>query len=258
MAKRTSHAPGTFSWADLATTDPDGAKAFYAGLFGWQLEDLPAGEGMTYTMASLGGDRVAALARGREGIPAHWNSYVTVASADDAASRAEGLGAQVLFPPFDVMGAGRMATVQDPVGAIFQVWEPRDSIGAERVNEPGCLTWNDLSTTDPEAAERFYTGLFGWAFEKTPGDFEYWVVKSGGRSNGGMRRQDQKDEVEAGIPPNWMPYFAVESADDTVSQVGELGGSVIVPPSPVPTGRLAVFSDPQGGVFAVFEGEFDD
>jgi predicted enzyme related to lactoylglutathione lyase len=251
VGKRTSYEPGTFSWADLATTDPDGAKAFYAGLFGWEFEDLPAGEGMTYTMVTLGGDRVAALARGREGIPPHWNSYVTVASADDAATRAGELGAQVLFPPFDVMDAGRMATVQDPAGAIFQVWEPRDSIGAERVNETGCLTWNDLSTVDPEGADRFYSGLFGWSFEKVPGPVDYWVIQNGGRSNGGMRRQDQKDEVEAGIPPNWMPYFAV-------SQVGELGGSVVVPPSPVPTGRLAVFTDPQGAAFAVFEGEFDE
>jgi uncharacterized protein len=258
MGERTSYEPGTFSWADLATTDPDGAKAFYGELFGWEFEDLPAGEGMTYTMARLGGSRVAALARGREGIPAHWNSYVTVASADDAASRAAELGAQVLFAAFDVMGAGRMATIQDPPGAIFQVWEPRDTIGAERVNETGCLTWNDLSTTDPDAAERFYSGLFGWTFQKVPGPVDYRVIQNGGRSNGGMRRQDQKEEVEAGIPPNWMPYFAVESADEAVTRVGELDGSVVVPPSPVPTGRLVVFTDPQGAAFAVFEGEFDE
>jgi predicted enzyme related to lactoylglutathione lyase len=212
---------------------------------------------MTYTMASLGGDRVAALARGREGIPPHWNSYVTVASADDAASRADGLGAQVLFPPFDVMEAGRMATVQDPTGAIFQVWEARDSIGAERVNEPGCLTWNDLGTTDPEAAERFYSGLFGWSFDKVPGDFDYWVIANDGRSNGGLRAQVE-EEVARGVPPNWLPYFTIVSSEDASAKVGELGGQVIVATHDVPAGRYTVVQDPQGGVFALFEGEVDD
>ena len=55
MGERTEHAPGTFSWADLSTTDTDGAKAFYTGLFGWDTEDTPIPEGGVYTMLSKGG-----------------------------------------------------------------------------------------------------------------------------------------------------------------------------------------------------------
>ena len=57
------------------------------------------------------------------GVPPHWNSYVTVANVDEAAKKAQSLGGKVLAPPFDVMDAGRMAVLQDPTGAVFQVWQ---------------------------------------------------------------------------------------------------------------------------------------
>jgi len=50
MGKRESYEPGTFCWVDLATTDSEGAKAFYSGLFGWETDDTPAGQSGTYTM----------------------------------------------------------------------------------------------------------------------------------------------------------------------------------------------------------------
>jgi uncharacterized protein len=260
MGERTSYRPGTFSWAELSTNDADAAKAFYSGLFGWDLEDTPAGPDMNYVMAHLNGGTVAAMYQQGEreqGVPPHWNSYVTVETADDSAARAKELGANLLMDPFDVLDVGRMAIIKDPTGAMIYVWEPRNSIGATRVNDPGCLTWNDLNTTDPEAAERFYSGLFGWRFEKVPGDIEYWVIRNGDRSNGGMRRQEE-EEVSGGVPPNWMPYFTVANTQDAVAKVGELGGGVVVPPREVPTGRFAVVQDPQGAVFALFEGEVDD
>jgi len=55
------------------------------------------------------------------GVPPHWNLYVTVASVDESARRAQELDGTLLAPPFDVMDAGRMAVVQDPTGAIVQL-----------------------------------------------------------------------------------------------------------------------------------------
>ena len=260
MGERTSHKPGTFSWAELSTSDAGGAKAFYSGLFGWDLEDTPAGPDMTYTMAHHQGGIAAAMyeqGEREQGVPPHWNSYVTVESADDAAARAKELGATLLMDPFDVMTFGRMAVLQDPTGAIFHVWEPRESIGATRINDPGCLTWNDLGTTDPESAERFYSELFGWSFQKVSDDFDYWTIANGDRPNGGMRRQEDQ-EVADGTPPHWMPYFTVESSEAAVDRIGELGGGVVVPTREVPAGRFTVVRDPQGAVFALFEGEVDD
>ncbi len=165
MGERTSHAPGTFSWADLSTTDTDGAKAFYTGLFGWDTEDNPMPEGGVYTMLSKGGKAVAALSQLQaEGQPVVWNSYVTVDSADAAAAAAREGGATLISDPFDVMDVGRMAVIQDPEGAVFCVWEPRTSIGAERVNEPGALAINQLNTSDSDRAQEVYAGVFGWRF----------------------------------------------------------------------------------------------
>jgi predicted enzyme related to lactoylglutathione lyase len=260
MGERTSYPPGTFSWAELATSDADGAKAFYGELFGWEIEDVAAGPDMTYTMARIGGKEAAAMYQQGEreqGIPPNWHSYVTVESVDDTAARAKNLGATLVQEPFDVMDVGRMAVIRDPTGAIFFACEARESIGARVVNVPGSLTWNDLGTTDPEAAERFYSELFGWAFQKVPGPVDYWTISNDGRSNGGMRVQSDQ-EVADGTPPNWMPYFAVESLEDTLAKIEELGGGVIVPPRSLPAGRIAVARDPQGAVFALWEGELHD
>ena len=77
--ERTSYAPGTFSWVDLATTDAAAAKAFYAGMFGWEMEDNDAGGGAVYTMCRLDGDAVAGLYEMTEemratGAPPNWLS----------------------------------------------------------------------------------------------------------------------------------------------------------------------------------------
>src|SRR3954452_3857086 len=153
MGERTKHAPGTFSWADVTTTDQDSAKRFYSGLFGWEADDQPVGDGVYYSMMRLDGRNVAAVSpqpqQQREaGVPSMWNNYVTVESADAAAERAAELGATVHAPPFDVLEAGRMAVIQDPQGAFFMVWEPRQMFGAALVNEPGALCWNELASND--------------------------------------------------------------------------------------------------------------
>ena len=84
------------------------------------------------------------------------------------------------------------------------------------------------------------------------------TIRNDDRMNGGIRRQG---EMEAGVPPNWLPYFTVEDADATAAKVSEQGGQVLAPPMTLPTEgepRIAVFADPQGAVFAVFAGPTED
>ena len=167
MADFSSHAHGTFSWPELSTTDQKAGVAFYRQLFGWDLNEQPIGPTETYSMFQLRGKEVAAAYSMRpeerqSGIPPHWNSYVSVKNVDESVKRARELGANVLAPPFDVMDAGRMAVLQDPTGAVFQVWQPKKHIGAKILNEPGALCWTELSTRDTDAAEKFYVQLFGW------------------------------------------------------------------------------------------------
>lgn len=255
MGERSEYAPGAFSWADLTTTDTEGAKAFYTGLFGWDFEDTPIPGGGVYTMLSKGGRSVGALSAAREGQPAFWNTYVTVASADESAAAARELGGTVAMEPFDVMEAGRMAVVQDPTGAFFAVWEPGANIGAQVVNEPGALTMTQLNTSDPERAQRFYEGLFGWRFDQVAsGDMDYWGIYNDDRLNAGMMPLPP----DSGAPPHWLVYYGTESVDDDARRIPELGGQIMVPPMDVPGGRIMVASDPQGAAFAVLSGRFDD
>jgi predicted enzyme related to lactoylglutathione lyase len=254
MGERNSHAPGAFSWADLGTSDADGAKAFYTGLFGWESDDAPLPEGGVYTMLKKGGKNVAALYDAQEGQPTAWTSYVTVESADAAADSVKRHGGVVEAEPFDVMEVGRMAVFADPTGAYGAVWEPRASIGAQVVNEPGALTINQLNTSDPARAEEFYSAVFGWRFEAIEGGpAPYWGVYNGDRLNAGMMPLP-----EPGAPSHWLVYFGSQSVDDDAGRVGELGGTVMVAPMSVPGGRILVAGDPQGGIFALVDGRFDD
>jgi predicted enzyme related to lactoylglutathione lyase len=246
----TAHPPGTFCWPELATTDPAAAASFYTALFGWNLFEAPADAG-SYYMFRLDGDEVAASYKMRpdEGTP-HWNTYVAVASADEAAARAEKLGGTVIAKPFDVFDAGRMAVLRDPAGAFVSVWEAKKHIGAKRLNEPGSLCWTELATTDSAAAERFYKELFGWTLKKgvaPPG--EYTEVFNRGEAIGGMMRI-QPDW--GNVPPHWLPYFAVVDCDASAARAKRHGGRLRVPPTDIPgVGRFAVVQDPQGAAFAI-------
>jgi predicted enzyme related to lactoylglutathione lyase len=254
MGTRTEHAPGTFSWVDLTTDDAAAAQEFYGGLFEWEFEDSEApGGGGTYTMCKVDGEYVAAISPETDSFPPHWNSYVTVASADDAAAKARDLGATVIEPPFDVGEAGRMALFIDPTGAALCVWEPREAIGATRVNDPGSLSWNELHTPDQDRALEFYTGLFGWGAEPvdTQGGPRYTAVKVGDRANGAVM------DAQSGEPPYWLPYFVVEDRDAAADKATALGAHEITRLD-IPWGSIAVFTDPQGAAFAIFAGDVDD
>src|SRR4051812_7286004 len=161
MGTRETYEPGTFSWAELATTDGDAAKAFYAKVFGWDYDDneVPGGGGI-YSMAQVDGRYVGAIFQA-DG-PARWNSYITVNDVSETVEKAREAGATIHADPFDVGDAGRMAVIQDPTGGVFSVWEPKEHTGAGLVNAHGALTWNDLMTYDVGKAAEFYTELFEW------------------------------------------------------------------------------------------------
>jgi predicted enzyme related to lactoylglutathione lyase len=259
MGERTKYAPGTFSWTDLTTTDQEAAKKFYGELFGWEAVDNPVGDGMVYSMMRLDGKDVAAISPQPEqqrdaGAPPAWNSYITVESADDALEKAKGLGATVHAPAFDVMDVGRMGVVQDPQGAFFLVWEPKKHIGASLVNAPGAMSWNELASPDLDASAEFYRELFGWQVELFEGmEMPYMTIKnSEGHNNGGMRAAAENE------PPYWLVYFGIEDIDAGLSKATDLGGTKLLGPMDIGMGKIGVLQDPQGAVFALFAGQYED
>jgi hypothetical protein len=182
-----------------------------------------------------------------------WMSYFTVESADDTASKARSLGGRLLDEPFDVMDAGRMAVVQDPTGAVFAVWEPRNSIGSEVFGEPGALAWAELYTRDTGAATQFYTELFGWAVNKHPGadGREYTEYHIEDRSAAGML-EIRKEWGE--MPAHWAVYLAVADLDATLAQAKGMGATEVMPPMEVEgVGRFVFVQDPQGAYVALMQ-----
>ena len=118
---------------------------------------------------------------------------------------------------------------------------------------PGVPAWVDTSQADPEAAAEFYGGLFGWVLEnvlpaEAPG--KYFIARIRGGDVGAVGSQHEGRPEQ----PSWNTYMWVESADEAASKVKDAGGSVIVEPFEVmDLGRMAMFADPEGAVFSVWQ-----
>ena len=246
---------GIFNWVDLATTDIEGAKAFYSALLGWEVEDMPIDSGGTYAMFKLHGHNVAGGGQMQpdmqaQGVPSFWSSYVKHNNVDAIAEKVAAAGGNLMFPPMDVMQEGRMLMAFDPSGAIFGVWQPKNHIGADLVNIPGTLVWNELQTRNGAAAQNFYSQVFGWVPEADENG--YVTFAQDGRRQAGMMQMDENWPPD--VPSNWAVYFAVEDVQATVAKTQELGGHVVVPPTPAgQMGTFAVLSDPQGAVFHIIQ-----
>src|SRR4051794_38253389 len=171
--------------------------------------------------------------------PPSWTSYVTVTSADETAEQVKAAGGQVFMPPMDVLDVGRMAIFADPAGAVFAAWEPRAHKGAGIVNEPGTLCWNELVTTDLDAAKTFYGAVFGWGSESA-GDAAhgYTEWKLGGRSIGGVMMK--AGMMPAGGAPPLVGEFSRPHARPPPGQNQELGGAGLIGPGAIETRPVAL------------------
>ena len=117
---------------------------------------------------------------------------------------------------------------------------------------PGTPSWVELSSPDTHASAAFYGALMGWEATE-PGSVEetggYRMFQQDGKSVGGLM-----GHMQDGQPTAWSTYISVADADETARKVKEAGGSAIVEPMDVmDIGRMAVFADPAGAVFGVWQ-----
>jgi predicted enzyme related to lactoylglutathione lyase len=268
MNDQDRYIPGVPCWVDTTQPDPAAGAAFYADLFGWEVEDvMPPEAGAHYFIGRLKGGDVAAIGTRPEGAPEGgvWNTYVWVEDADETAAKVREAGGTVLREPMDVGDSGRMAVFADPAGAMFCVWQPGTHRGATVVNEHGSLNFNVLATPDVAAAESFYGAVFGWELLDV-GGAPMWALPAYGdfleQSTPGLRENmasmgapPRFEEVVASAggqpdtPPHWGVTFAVDDADAAAARATELGGQVLVEPLDAPWVRMTVIRDPQGAVF---------
>jgi predicted enzyme related to lactoylglutathione lyase len=256
MPKFEKYQQATPSYVELTTPDPEAGAAFYAGLFGWDVVELPLPEesgGGVYRQGQLEGDTVCGISGqmpGMEGHPAFWGVYLTVDDVDGATAKVEGAGGKVEAGPFDVMDVGRMAAIQDPTGARVNLWQPGTSIGTERANEPGTPIWNELVTPDIPKALAFYAEVVGLGSQTSEMMGDYTTITNvAGDVVGGTMLPPME-----GVPPHWNVYFNVTSVDDTAAAIEAAGGTTVAPAFDVPgVGRLGVYADPQGGMFNLMQ-----
>ena len=257
MTTVQKHAPGSFCWIELATTDQAAAKSFYQSIFGWAPNDMPMGPSEYYTIFRIDGRDAAAGYTLRpdqraQNVPPHWGLYIAVENVDFSAAKAAQLGGNLIVPPFDVMDAGRMAVIQDPTGAYFCIWQAKRNTGIGVAHVHGSLCWGDLSTPDPKRAQDFYGGLLGWQFtldEKDPSGYIH--IKNGEHFIGGIPPAAHR---QPGVPPHWLAYFQVDDVDVTANKAQSQGAKLCFPPTSMEgVGRLAIIADPQGAFFAIFK-----
>ncbi len=265
MSERNQYAPGEFCWVDLATTDVDAAKDFYAELLGIRAETAPGDPEETggYGFFTKDGKMICGYGpTQQEGQPPAWSSYIAVKDADATVEKAKEAGGQVHAGPFDLPNeSGRMAVLQDPTGAFICINQQQNHPGAQLVNEPGTWTWNNLMTRDLDAAKDFYGKVFGWTAvhnDQTPPGLSMWQVEEQRWPEGLGGMMAIGDDLPAEMPAHWQVYFIVENADQSIERAESSGAKLGFGPIDVPVGRLATLVDPQGAAVSIIESHYPE
>jgi predicted enzyme related to lactoylglutathione lyase len=247
-------APGHFEWRDLNTTDPAAAKAFYGALFGWTYAPFEMGD-WTYEISSLGETQFGGLVPigpDRAGTPSSWISYISVADVDKSAAKVTELGGTVYVPPADIPDVGRFAVAADPEGAVFSPFRSLNpSAPPYEVPPAGSVVWNEVLTSDVEAAKKFYGDVIGWQFEDANmgGPGPYTILKQGEVQEAGLM-----GKPDPSLPSTWIIYFHVDDIDASLAKISSLGGQKMGEIIDVPTiGRVGWAFDPTGALFALHE-----
>ena len=246
---------GKFVWFDLNTTDVQGAISFYTKVVGWETEEW---SGMPYTMFKpadgppIGGVNELHADAAARGVPSHWLGHVAVPDVDEAVAKVLAGGGRVLSPVVDVPTVGRMATVGDPWGAVFSVFQPAgEPPAATPQGAMGVFCWAELMTKDIDTALGFYGGLFGWTrgdhFDMPGGKYVFMRGVGSEQAFGGVM------VCPDGMPFGaWVYYFTVPDLDASVAIANANGGTMHMPIMDVPGGRIAMMMDPQGGTYALW------
>jgi len=248
VTERLSNRP---VWFDLSTSDLMTAKALYADVFGWTFGDSPAELGF-YTMAFAQGIPAAAIAPkmpGQEAAPVTWTMYFGVTDAEATMARITAHGGTVMVPPMAIPpDLGRTAVAVDPGGAVFGLWEHGSFTGAGIEGEHGAMCWTEVACRNAAANAEFYAAVFDLRSERLATEaVEYYMLHDGEPAVAGVMQMDAAWE---GIPPHWMPYFAVDSLGAANAMLTKHGGKTLHGPIPSPHGKIMVVQDAQGAVFS--------
>jgi predicted enzyme related to lactoylglutathione lyase len=242
---------GTPCWIDLMSSDAKQAVDFYSGLFGWTAEVSDDPQYGGYTILSNADGVVAGIGQAPADAPFAnlWTTYLEADDVDKATASALGAGAQVMMPVMQVGDQGSMAVLTDPSGAAIGLWQPDQHHGFGVVGETGSPMWHELMTRDYQAAQQFYSALFGWTLTSLSDtdEFRYSQVTLGGDPFAGI--MDADGFLPQGVPSFWQFYIGADDVDAAVAKLAQRGGTLLREPQNSPYGRVASVADPLGAAF---------
>jgi uncharacterized protein len=240
-----------FDWHELQTRDCAQALRFYQAFCGWTTADASAGSPRARHLCSRDGVAIGAvtISQAPPHVPAFWLPFLVVGDIADRVARARALGARVLRDPADVPGAGRLAVLVDPRGALFGLRQGGAAL-APPTSEPGAFCWDELLTDEAESSAAFYAALCGASIEETDlGPMgTYRTLVSDGRRIAGVMKHPEN------LHPHWLPYVAVHDIDADTGRAVQLGASLYFPPRDIPSGRVSGIDDPTGAGVCLLQG----
>ena len=253
---------GSFIWYELVTPDPGGAKRFYDAVVGWDIEPEPSGD-IDYRMirrsdrGNAGGVLRLTDEMREHGARPVWLVYIGVGDVDGMVAAVECDGGKAIMPAFDVPDVGRIALVADPQGAPFYVMTPKPPPSGDGQESdvfspcaPQHVRWNELSSSDPDAAIAFYTHHFGWRQEggMDMGEMgQYRFLYLGPDMIGAVMPKMPQMPVSL-----WSFYIGVDDIDRAAEAIRGGGGTILVEPMEIPGGDFSLNAlDPQGAAFGL-------
>jgi predicted enzyme related to lactoylglutathione lyase len=186
-----------------------------------------------------------------------WLGYLYSDDVDASVADIESAGGKTFMAPFDIPNIGRVAMVADPAGAPFYIMKPTPPEGQPdaqsdvfSTDQAQHVRWNELSTTDPDAAVDFYRRHFGWGQE---GDMDmgemgkYRFIQNGPTTIGAIMRKPPQLPVSL-----WTYYVGVDDIDRAAEAIKSGGGQILNGPMEIPGGEFALNAmDPQGAPFGL-------
>ena len=250
----TDHRPGKLVWADLFTTNPDGATAFYCGLLGWTAKPLTHWW-KSYTVFYNGHTPVAGLSPRRVSggtHPSRWIGYYAVVDIDATVALLTKDGGTVRAPSRNFPDRGHQAIVSDPDDIPIGVLQSSSGDSPDTEPTPGSWNWFELYVKSPTATSAFYHDAIGFdvAPETRANSKSDFVLSSNGQARGGIAPRPDGDDVKS----TWLGVIRVANLDKTLALVPGLGGEVLVAPHSVEFGsRFAIILDSTGGTVGLVE-----
>jgi len=252
---------GDFVWYELQTPDLDAAKQFYGPLLGWQFvvsssepplyETCLSQDAQDNESHEVGGILKLTPDMVEGGCRPAWLGYIEVDNLDDACTQLKAADGQILMPVKTIANVGDICVVSDPQGVPFYLIcsnDPKNSLAfAHDRPRVGHCAWNELITSDKEAAWQFYQSQFGWTLDSTMdmGDMgTYDFIRHRNMIGAMMTLPDPSHQ------PFWNFYFRVPEIDQAVEYINNHGGQILQPPIEIPGGEYVISAlDPQGANF---------